>query len=90
MTTPQSVELNAARLRVSWDDLTREFDASTLRRACRCGGCRADRAAGRPLLGDSAALDGAEPIGAYALQLRFQDGHDRGIYPWSYLRELAT
>ncbi|MEZ2143418.1 gamma-butyrobetaine hydroxylase-like domain-containing protein [Bradyrhizobium sp. DN5] len=30
-----------------------------------------------------------EPIGNYALRLSFSDGHDRGIYPWSYLRELA-
>ena len=29
-----------------------------------------------------------EPIGNYALRLSFSDGHDRGIYPWSYLREL--
>jgi DUF971 family protein len=29
-------------------------------------------------------------IGAYAVQLSFSDGHDRGIYPWSYLRELAV
>jgi DUF971 family protein len=25
----------------------------------------------------------------YGVQLVFDDGHERGIYPWSYLRELA-
>jgi DUF971 family protein len=31
----------------------------------------------------------ALPIGRYAIQLHFSDGHDRGIYPWAYLRELS-
>lgn len=31
----------------------------------------------------------AEAIGSYAIRLVFSDGHDRGIYPWSYLREIA-
>jgi DUF971 family protein len=30
-----------------------------------------------------------EPVGVYALQLRFSDGHDTGIYSWQYLRELG-
>lgn len=29
------------------------------------------------------------PVGNYALQLSFSDGHDTGIYSWSYLRELG-
>lgn len=29
------------------------------------------------------------PTGNYALQLVFSDGHDSGIYSWSYLRELG-
>ena len=28
------------------------------------------------------------PVGHYALQLVFDDGHDTGIYTWSYLRDL--
>ena len=30
-----------------------------------------------------------EPIGHYAVRIRFSDGHDTGIYTWTYLRELA-
>ncbi len=30
-----------------------------------------------------------KPVGNYALQLFFDDGHDSGIYSWSYLRELC-
>ena len=30
-----------------------------------------------------------EPIGNYAVVLRFDDGHDTGIYSWSLLRQLG-
>lgn len=30
-----------------------------------------------------------EPIGSYAVRLVFDDGHDTGLYTWSYLRELS-
>jgi DUF971 family protein len=34
-------------------------------------------------------LTGAEAVGNYAVRLLFDDGHDTGIYTWSYLRELG-
>lgn len=30
-----------------------------------------------------------KPVGHYAVQLIFDDGHDSGLYTWSYLRQLA-
>lgn len=30
-----------------------------------------------------------EPVGHYAVLLRFSDGHDTGIYSWSTLHELG-
>ncbi|MBL4582060.1 MAG: DUF971 domain-containing protein [Gammaproteobacteria bacterium] len=30
-----------------------------------------------------------EPVGNYAIKLSFSDGHDTGIYSWTYLQELA-
>ncbi|MDH3638271.1 MAG: DUF971 domain-containing protein [Gammaproteobacteria bacterium] len=30
-----------------------------------------------------------EPVGTYAIVLRFDDGHDTGIYSWDTLYELA-
>jgi DUF971 family protein len=30
-----------------------------------------------------------EPIGSYAVQPTFSDGHDTGIYSWDYLYELG-
>jgi DUF971 family protein len=34
-------------------------------------------------------LRGIEPIGNYAVQLQFDDGHDSGIYSWTLLRQLG-
>ena len=31
-----------------------------------------------------------EPVGHYAIQPRFSDGHDSGIYSWDYLYELGN
>jgi len=30
-----------------------------------------------------------EPVGHYAVRLVFDDGHDTGLYSWTYLRELG-
>jgi DUF971 family protein len=34
-------------------------------------------------------VTGAEPVGRYAVRIRFDDGHETGLYTWSYLRELS-
>ena len=31
-----------------------------------------------------------EPVGAYAVKLVFSDGHNTGLYTWSYLHELGA
>ena len=30
-----------------------------------------------------------EPVGNYAVRIRFDDGHDTGLFSWEYLRELG-
>ena len=34
-------------------------------------------------------ITAVEPIGHYAVRLKFDDGHDTGLYTWAYLRELG-
>ena len=34
-------------------------------------------------------IDAIEPVGSYAVQPRFTDGHDTGIFSWDYLYELG-
>lgn len=61
-----------------------------LRAACRCAGCEQARRAGATPAADIAVrLERVSPIGEFGLQLHFSDGHERGIFPWPYLRELA-
>jgi DUF971 family protein len=38
---------------------------------------------------ENVAIVGIEPVGNYAIKIVFDDGHDTGLYTWSYLRELA-
>lgn len=34
-------------------------------------------------------IDGVEPVGHYAVQLRFTDGHSTGLFTWTYLHQLG-
>ena len=38
---------------------------------------------------ESVNITGIEPVGNYAVLLRFDDGHDTGIYSWQTLYELG-
>lgn len=35
-------------------------------------------------------IAGLEPVGSYALRIRFDDGHDSGLFTWDYLYHLGT
>jgi DUF971 family protein len=87
---PDTVDLQPQRLLLRWPDGDAALGAATLRTACRCAGCRAAALNGYPHVPDAGIrLTDAVPIGRYALQLVFSDGHERGIYPWPLLRELS-
>ena len=34
-------------------------------------------------------IEALEPVGNYAVRIRFDDGHDTGLYSWDYLHELG-
>ncbi|RLQ23496.1 DUF971 domain-containing protein [Seongchinamella sediminis] len=36
------------------------------------------------------AISAIRPVGNYALQLVFDDGHDTGLYSWDYLYQLCV
>lgn len=38
----------------------------------------------------SVGIDAIEPVGHYAVQPRFSDGHDSGIFSWEYLYRLGA
>lgn len=83
---PTRVALRPQGLRLDWENASTDLPAGLLRRRCRCADClsgRVDREA------EGVLLVGAEPVGGYGLQLRFSDGHERGIYPWQFLYGLT-
>lgn len=88
---PSTVHLSAQQLELQWaDDLPHALPASYLRQHCHCTHCR--RSGMAEALAHSSVgvtLTDATPVGQYGVQLHFSDGHNRGIYPWAYLRSLA-
>ena len=65
--------------------------ADRLRMQCRCAICSRARMDGT----FAPATHGIEivqatPIGHYGLNIAFSDGHARGIFPFTYLAELAA
>lgn len=86
---PHAIELAPERLRLRWPEGDVDLAAAALRAACRCADCRAAYGAGAVPVDPDVQLADAQPVGHYALQLSFSDGHARGIYPWSLLRELG-
>ena len=63
--------------------------ASTLRAACKCAHCLRARIDGVfPERFDGIAITEVAPIGGYAVNIGFSDGHARGIYPWAFLLDL--
>lgn len=69
----------------------------TLRDNCPCAGCKGESvlfAHYTPPEPDTSApgryiLDAAETVGSYAIQFRWGDGHNQGLYTWDYLRSLC-
>ncbi len=90
---PAEIQLSADRLSmvVAWADGARDrFEAVRLREACRCAFCTKQRHDGAfPGQSPGVAIAALETIGSHALNVRFSDGHDRGIFPWPYLKQLA-
>ncbi|MEN0653161.1 MULTISPECIES: DUF971 domain-containing protein [Hyphobacterium] len=38
---------------------------------------------------ENVGVRAANPVGRYAVQIVFDDGHDSGLFTWDYLRELG-
>ena len=94
---PTGVELDRSEgLTVTWPDgaVTR-FELEDLRRNCTCAECRGKRERGLeiwPAPGAPTPLEAldAELVGGWGMSIRWNDGHDTGIYAWSVLRAWAN
>jgi DUF971 family protein len=95
---PLDLQPIGQELAVRWDDGTEGYiRLEELRRACPCAGCKGERdvmgqlhkGPDRPLTPASFQLVKLVPVGGYALQPIWADGHNTGLFSFEYLRELT-
>jgi DUF971 family protein len=67
------------------------YPHAVLRGYCPCAGCQghSGEIGFVETSGDQQQLDDIEPVGGYALSLKWFDGHASGIYSYRYLRALC-
>lgn len=94
-TTPQQIRQAGPRaLSITWrDGVESVFDVRALRLACACAHC-VDEWTGEYKLDPGSVPEDVQPrnitpVGRYAIQIAWSDGHDTGIYAFDRLRELA-
>jgi DUF971 family protein len=83
-----------AGLRITWaDDCVCVYAAAELRRACPCAQCVNEWTGQRTLkpetISEELTIGDISVVGRYALNFRWSDGHETGIYSFRYLRELG-
>jgi DUF971 family protein len=81
-------------VRITWaDERVCRFIAPALRRACPCAQCVNEWTGQRVLkpeaISDELTISDIAIVGRYALNFRWSDGHETGIYSFRYLRELC-
>ena len=81
-------------LRITWaDDCVCCYAAAELRRACPCAQCVNEWTGQRVLkpetVSEELTIADLSIVGRYALNFRWSDGHETGIYSFRYLRELG-
>lgn len=91
---PMEIGVAGRELAITWDDGWRTLTPlKLLRENCPCAGC-VDEWSGKRMLDPASIRDDIrplrmEPMGNYALQVTWSDGHSSGIYSWELLRRLV-
>ncbi|HEV8370140.1 MAG TPA: DUF971 domain-containing protein [Pyrinomonadaceae bacterium] len=81
-------------LRITWADNEEcHYKSADLRRSCPCAQCVNEWTGERVLQPDSISeeieIRDLSLVGRYAINFRWSDGHETGIYSFRYLRELC-
>ena len=93
---PENIRANQqeGELLLDWPDgRTTRIGYHALRCACHCAVC-VDEHTGQRLLIPEEVPDSIQPeqlslTGNYALKIRWNDGHDTGLFTWKRLAELT-
>lgn len=90
---PSEMTINSPNrtLHLVWDGLHAAIPHKVLRTSCRCSVCESTRRKINDVIPvePDVSLLRIVPVGAIGVQLFFSDNHERGIYPWAYLRQIA-
>jgi DUF971 family protein len=96
---PLSLKREGEGLKIVWSDgVTTTVSWRKLRASCPCASCVEERSKPadpfRILTPQEVAAGAPAPVamtavGYYAYQIRWNDGHDTGIYPLEVLRKLS-
>ena len=86
-------KINDARVAIDWaDGLSFEYPVDQLRAACPCASC-IDEWSGKVIVRyedvAGTGFTSITPVGSYAFQVSFSDGHNTGIYTFKRLRRLG-
>lgn len=77
-------------LRILWDDdRLAGYPFEFLRGWCPCAACQGHGAERHFVTVQNPRLASINMVGNYALNPRWADGHETGIYSFEYLRELS-
>ncbi|MBA53054.1 MAG: hypothetical protein CMK89_01230 [Pseudomonadales bacterium] len=88
---PVDIKLHkkSSELAITWaDGIETILSGQSLRAHCACSRCRARNLIGTPLISDNASIENVMMAGVAGLQIIFADGHDKGVFPWAYLRAI--
>ncbi|MGD9896613.1 MAG: DUF971 domain-containing protein [Candidatus Methylacidiphilaceae bacterium] len=94
---PADVQIIGEELAIRWEDGRETFlRLESLRRSCPCAICQGESTATTTMSPmptayspESFRVRSIQPVGGYAFQISWGDGHATGIYPYSYLLSLA-
>jgi DUF971 family protein len=96
MQKPVPIEINHIKamgvVRITWDDSHRgDYPLEYLRGYCPCALCQGHEAATelKFVSTPNTEMTGIRPVGNYAIEFRWNDGHSTGIYTYDYLRALC-
>jgi DUF971 family protein len=80
----------ATTTEITWSDGVRcIYPNEILRGYCPCAHCQGHGGTINFVPGGNSELRDLQPVGNYALALKWGDGHETGIYTFEYLRSLA-
>lgn len=87
-----SNDSRSALLMIDWSDGTRQLLGNKfLRSQCRCGQCKQAQPRGDTLVPASDVwITDIVPMGTYGAQFVFSDGHEQGIFPWTFLKSIDS